>query len=78
MDLGKIYKICNMICDNIYFRNVLSSVKASNVKCSDAINLKNNINNILIFFHLYWLDIKQVLYVLIILYYFCKIGIKVI
>ncbi|KAM0732838.1 hypothetical protein ACS0PU_000999 [Formica fusca] len=42
-----------------YTQNVLSSVKASNVKCSDAINLKNNINNILIFFHLYWLDIKQ-------------------
>lgn len=57
-----------MTCDYIYFRNVLSSVKASNVEFNDAINLKNNINNILIFFHLYWLDIKQVLYVLFLIF----------
>ncbi|KAL6442704.1 hypothetical protein ACFW04_002653 [Cataglyphis niger] len=43
----------------LYTQNVLSSVKASNVKFNNTINLKNNINNILIFFHLYWLDIKQ-------------------
>lgn len=65
----KKYLICN-IYDCIYFRNILSSVETSNVKFNDETNLKNNINNVLIFFHLYWLDIKQVLYVLIILFFF--------
>ncbi|XP_029172533.1 uncharacterized protein LOC114941653 isoform X2 [Nylanderia fulva] len=40
----------------LYTQNILSSVE-SNVEF-DPINLKN-INDILIFFHLYWLDIKQ-------------------
>lgn len=49
-----------------YFRNIVSSVAGSNIKFSSAVNLKNHINNMLIFFHLYWLDIKQVLLIPII------------
>lgn len=47
----------------LYTQNILSSVETSNVKFNDETNLKNNINNVLIFFHLYWLDIKQNLYI---------------
>ncbi|XP_032679606.1 uncharacterized protein LOC116848019 isoform X2 [Odontomachus brunneus] len=43
----------------LYTQNITSSMTASNVKSSDIINIKNHINNMLIFFHLYWLDIKQ-------------------
>ncbi|KAL6261676.1 hypothetical protein P5V15_006765 [Pogonomyrmex californicus] len=43
----------------LYTQNILSSIPESNVKFNDAINFKNHINNMLIFFHLYWLDIKQ-------------------
>lgn len=41
----------------LYTQNVLSNME-NNVEF-DPINLKTSINNILIFFHLYWLDIKQ-------------------
>ncbi|XP_014487013.1 PREDICTED: uncharacterized protein LOC106750903 isoform X2 [Dinoponera quadriceps] len=43
----------------LYTQNITSSMAVSNVKSSDVINVKNHINNMLIFFHLYWLDIKQ-------------------
>lgn len=42
-----------------YFRNILSSIAESTVKCNDKINFKNHINKMLIFFHLYWLDVRQ-------------------
>ncbi|XP_011877114.1 PREDICTED: uncharacterized protein LOC105567130 isoform X2 [Vollenhovia emeryi] len=44
---------------SLYTQNVLSSLAKSSVKFSDEINLKNHINKMLIFFHFYWLDIKQ-------------------
>ncbi|KYN08632.1 hypothetical protein ALC62_00303 [Cyphomyrmex costatus] len=43
-----------------YTQNILSSVAESTVKCNDKIDLmKNHISKMLIFFHMYWLDIKQ-------------------
>lgn len=43
-----------------YFRNISSNLEMSNIKFNDAVKLKNHINNMLIFFYLYWRDIKQV------------------
>ncbi|XP_020296836.1 uncharacterized protein LOC109861529 isoform X2 [Pseudomyrmex gracilis] len=43
----------------IYTPNISSSLAMSNIKSNDAVNLKNHINNMLIFFYLYWRDIKQ-------------------
>ncbi|XP_018360951.1 PREDICTED: uncharacterized protein LOC108759811 [Trachymyrmex cornetzi] len=43
-----------------YTQNILSSVAENTVEFNDKINLiKNHINKMLIFFHMYWLDIKQ-------------------
>ncbi|XP_067213192.1 uncharacterized protein [Linepithema humile] len=43
-----------------YTQNIRSNI-SSNVKFGNAViyNLKKHINNVLIFFHLYWFDIKQ-------------------
>ncbi|XP_019696429.1 uncharacterized protein LOC105182089 isoform X1 [Harpegnathos saltator] len=43
----------------LYTQHITSSMALSNVKSGDVINLKSHINNMLIFFHWYWLDIKQ-------------------
>ncbi|XP_018316901.1 uncharacterized protein, partial [Mycetomoellerius zeteki] len=43
-----------------YTQNILSSVAENTVEFNDKIDLiKNHINKMLIFFHMYWLDIKQ-------------------
>ncbi|XP_036138861.1 uncharacterized protein LOC105829396 isoform X2 [Monomorium pharaonis] len=44
---------------SLYIQNIVSSIAENKVKFCDEINLKNHINKMLIFFHLYWLDIKQ-------------------
>lgn len=45
----------------MYFRNILTSINTYREKTPDMIKLKTHLRNTLIFFHLYWNDIKEVL-----------------